>query len=56
MKKQEITKMNEKERNEKLKELEMELMKANVSSAKGSGSGKVKQIKKNIAKIISLNK
>jgi ribosomal protein L29 len=56
MKYSEIDKMDQAEKDKKLKELEMELIKANVASAKGSGSGKIQQIKKNITKIIASNK
>ena len=56
MKIADVKKMDAKEREKKLKELEMELIKSNVSSAKGSGSGKTKEIKKTIAKILTFNK
>ena len=54
MKTEELRKMNEKERNKKLKELKLELAKSKVSSAKG-GSSKIKEIKKIIARILTLN-
>ena len=52
LKSKDIAKMNEKEREEKLKELKQELIKANVSARK-SGKIKVKEIKKAIARILT---
>ena len=52
LKSKDIVKMNEKEREEKLKELKQELIKANVSANK-SGKVKVKEIKKAIARILT---
>ena len=52
LKSKDIVKMNEKEREEKLKELKQELIKANVSARK-SGKIKVKEIKKAIARILT---
>ncbi|RMD66591.1 50S ribosomal protein L29 [Candidatus Pacearchaeota archaeon] len=50
----EIEKMSEKERKEKLKELRLELVRAGNRGDKASG--KTKEIKKAIARIITLNK
>jgi ribosomal protein L29 len=55
LKAEEIRKMNKEERKEKLEELKMEMLKARVNASK-TGSSKVKQIKKTIARIITLNK
>ncbi|MCF7910600.1 50S ribosomal protein L29 [Candidatus Pacearchaeota archaeon] len=55
MKKQDFKKMSEQEREKKLEELKMELIKNKAGAAKG-GSAKIKQIKKMIARIITLNK
>lgn len=54
IKTKELRRMGNKEREKKLEELEMELIKSRVGSQK-SGS-KVKEIKKMIAKILTLNK
>jgi len=51
----ELKKMSEKERENKLKELKMELIKSKVSGAK-TGTSKIKEIKKMIARILTLNK
>jgi ribosomal protein L29 len=51
----EIKKMTKEERKKKLKELKMELIKANVHSSKG-GSSKIKMTKKIIAKLLTLDK
>lgn len=53
MKFKELKQMNEKEREEKLKELKLELVKTQ-SSAK-TGNSKSKEIKKIIARILTLN-
>lgn len=55
LKTKDIQKMNKEEREKKLKELKMELIKARVSASK-SGSSKTRQIKRIIAKIITFNK
>ena len=55
MKKDEIKKMNKDERNKKLKELKLELIKAKVNASK-AGTSKVKQIKKIISRIVTINK
>ncbi len=49
----EIQKMDKKERDNKLKELKLELVKSQGSASK-TGSSKIKQIKKIIAKILTL--
>ncbi|MBS3080707.1 50S ribosomal protein L29 [Candidatus Pacearchaeota archaeon] len=54
LKKQDIKKMNEKERNEKIKELQMELIKERVALQKG-GKIKVKEIKRTIARLLTYN-
>ncbi|MEM4326101.1 MAG: 50S ribosomal protein L29 [Candidatus Pacearchaeota archaeon] len=51
----EISKMKESEREEKIKELKIELMRSYVNSSKSGGS-KIKEIKKTIARILTLNK
>ena len=53
MKHKEIRKMNSKEKEEKLKELKTELLKTNASKG---GSSRIKEIKKMIARILTLNK
>ncbi len=54
MKYKEIEKLSETERNKKLKELKLELVKSKVNVSK-TGSAKVKAIKKIIARILTLN-
>jgi len=54
MKFKEIIKLNEKDREKKLKELKLELVKSKVNVSK-TGSAKVKAIKKIIARILTLN-
>lgn len=49
-----IQKMSKEEREKKLKELKMELIKSKASASKGSS--KTKEIKKIIARIFTLNK
>jgi ribosomal protein L29 len=51
----ELKSMNEKERENKLKELKMELIKSKVGGAK-TGTSRIKEIKKMIARILTLNK
>ncbi len=48
----EISKMSNKEREEKLKELKMELIRANVAANK-SGKIKIKAIRRTIAKLLT---
>jgi ribosomal protein L29 len=48
-----ILSLNDKERKEKLKELRFELIRANVTANK-SGKIKIKEIRKTIAKILTL--
>ncbi len=54
LKKQDIKKMSEKERHEKIKDLNMELIKERVSLAKG-GKIKINEIKKTIARLHTIN-
>ena len=54
MKAKELQKISEEERKKKLKELKLELIKSKVSSSRG-GSSRVKEIKKIIARILTLN-
>ncbi len=54
MKFKEITKMNSSEKEKKLKELQIELLKAKATSTK-TGSSKIKEIKKIIARILTSN-
>ena len=49
-----IEKMDKSEREKKLEELKLEMVKAKVTASK-SGSSKVKEIKKIIARILTLN-
>jgi ribosomal protein L29 len=49
-----IQKMGKKERENKLRELKIELLKSRAGASK-TGTSKIKQIKKIIAKITSLN-
>lgn len=53
LKYKDIEKMSDDERKSKLKELRLELIKANVTANK-SGKIKIKEIKKTIAKILML--
>lgn len=55
MKSEEIKKMTKEEKKKKLEELELELIKSHVGGSKKSIS-KTKEIKKLIAKILTLNK
>jgi len=50
-----ISKMSEKERTEKIKDLKSELMRERVSLAKG-GKMKVKEIKRTIARLHTFNR
>lgn len=52
---QEITKLNESEREKRLNELKAELVKSQGNASK-KGSTKVKEIKKMIARILTANK
>ncbi len=54
MKYKEIEKLSETERNKKSKELKLELIKSKVNVSK-TGSSKVKEIKKIIARILTFN-
>lgn len=55
MKLKDLKDLNEKERDKKLKELEFELVKSKVNAAK-TGGAKTKEIKKIIARILTLKK
>ncbi|MGV8152096.1 MAG: 50S ribosomal protein L29 [Candidatus Nanoarchaeia archaeon] len=55
LRQKEITKMNEKEIQEKLKELKLELIKARVASSK-SGKSKIREIKRTIARLLTANR
>ena len=55
LKSKEIREMTEKDRESKLKELRLELIKSSVNSAK-AGNSKAKEIKKIIARILTFNK
>lgn len=55
MKIKEIKEMHKDERDKKLKELKLELVKAKINAAK-AGSSKAKQIRKIIARLITINK
>ena len=53
-KKEDFKKMSKADRDKKMKELKLELVKSKVSGSK-TGTSKVKQIKKMIARILTLN-
>jgi ribosomal protein L29 len=53
LKTKEIQKMNNEEKMKKIEELKLELVKSRVNAAKGSS--KSKEIKKTIARILTLN-
>ena len=55
IKARDIRKMTKEERKEKLEELNMELIKSRVAASK-SGNSKVREIKRLIARIITINK
>lgn len=52
MKSKDIQKMSKEEKDKKLKELRMELIKSKVNASK-TGSAKIKNIKKSIARILT---
>lgn len=54
MKIKDIKNMGKEDRGKKLKELRIELIKSKANASKGSS--KTRQIKKNIARILTLNK
>ena len=54
MKTSELKNINREEREKRLKELKAELVKSRVSAVK-TGSSKIRQIKKTIARILTLN-
>ena len=53
--KKELKNLSKQDIEKKIKELKMELVKAEVSTSK-SGSSKIKQIKRTIARMITLDK
>jgi len=55
LKTKEILKMNEKDILEKIKELEMELVKNKITATKG-GKLKIREIKKTIARLYTINR
>jgi len=55
MKKNEIKEMTKEERNKRLKELQLELVKSKINATK-TGNSKAKQIRKIIARIRTFNK
>lgn len=55
LKAKDIRKMGEEEREKKLEELKMELMKSRTGASK-TGSSRTKEIKKIIARILTINK
>lgn len=55
LKAKEINKMDNQEKMKKIEELKLEMIKAKVSTAK-AGNSKAKEIRKTIARILTLNK
>ena len=55
LKAKDIRKMGKEEREKKLEELKTELMKSRISASK-TGSSKIKEIRKIIARILTINK
>lgn len=54
LKSKEIIKMNEKEMNEKIEELKIELIKARVNVKKGGGAkSNIREIKRTVAKLLT---
>jgi ribosomal protein L29 len=54
LKSKDIRKMNQEERNKKIEEMKFELVKARANASK-AGTSKAKEIKKVIARILTLN-
>jgi len=54
IRKTDLAKMSEKEREEKLKELRRELVKEHINLSKG-GKTKIREIKKTIARLLTMN-
>ncbi len=54
LKVKDIQKMSKEEREKKIKELKLELIKSKISSSK-TGSSRIREIKKIIARILTLN-
>jgi ribosomal protein L29 len=55
LKTKDIQRMSKEEKEKKIKELKLELIKSKVSASK-AGSSKIREIKKIIARILTLNK
>ena len=55
LKAKDISKMNEKERNEKIKDLKVESIKNRIESGKG-GNMKAKEIRRTIARLMTFNR
>ncbi|MEK6945759.1 MAG: 50S ribosomal protein L29 [Nanoarchaeota archaeon] len=55
LKSKEIAKMDSEELNRKIKELKLELIKAKAGASK-AGTSKIKEIKKTISRILTINK
>jgi ribosomal protein L29 len=55
LKNKDIEKMSIKEREEKIKDLKMELLKERINIGKG-GKNKIKEIKKTIARLLTFNR
>ncbi len=54
LKSQDINKLNKEDRMKRIQELKLELIKARVDASK-AGTSKIKQIKKTIARILTIN-
>ena len=55
LKSKDIQRMSKEEREKKIKELKLELVRSKVSASK-TGSSRIREIKKIIARILTLNK
>jgi ribosomal protein L29 len=55
LKTKDIQRMSKEEREKKIKELKLELIKSKISASK-TGSSRIREIKKIIARILTLNK
>jgi len=51
----ELSKLGEKEREKKIKEIEMEIIKSRVNASKG-GKNKIRELKKTLANLLMLTK
>jgi len=57
LKSKDIKNMSKEEVGKKMKELKMELIKSKVNASKaGTGNSKIKEIKKTVARMLTLNK